>query len=307
MTRSSKNSETVQRPLSGTRSLRELVEWAEARLVAAPLAYGHGTDNPRDEAVWLVASAVGLSPVDPDLDPEHPVDAAGAQRAAALIERRIAEQKPAAYLTGQAWFAGREFFVDERVLVPRSPLAEPIAERFAPWIGERPVQRILDIGTGSGCIAIACAHAFPEARVDATDTDPAALEVAAENVRRHGLAGRVELFAADVFDGLPPARYDLIVSNPPYVDDAGMAGLPAEYRREPAHALAAGSDGLAIVDRILAGAGERLMAEGVLVVEVGRAGAALDCRAPEQGWTWLDFAHGGEGVFLLTADRLGQG
>ncbi len=305
MAHSPRKPETDQPPV-GARSLRELVEWAEARLAAAPLAYGHGTDNPRDEAVWLVASAVGLSPVDPDLDPEQPVAAAAAERAAELIERRIVEQRPAAYLTGQAWFAGLEFFVDERVLVPRSPLAEPIAERFAPWIGERPIGHVLDIGTGSGCIAIACAHAFPEARIHATDTDPAALEVAAENVRRHGLEERVELFAADVFDGLPPARYDLIVSNPPYVDDAGMAGLPAEYRREPAHALAAGTEGLDVVDRILAGAGERLTADGVLVVEVGRAGAALEDRAPERGWFWLDFAHGGTGVFLLTADQVGQ-
>ncbi|MEF8834101.1 MAG: 50S ribosomal protein L3 N(5)-glutamine methyltransferase [Halofilum sp. (in: g-proteobacteria)] len=288
-------------------SLRALVEWAEARLAAAPLSYGHGTDNPRDEAVWLVASAVGLSPVDPALDPEQPVAAAAAERAAELIERRIAEQRPAAYLTGQAWFAGLEFFVDERVLVPRSPLAEPIADRFAPWIGERPVERILDIGTGCGCIAIACAHAFPEARVDATDTDPAALAVAAENVRRHGLEDRLALLEADVFDGLPAARYDLIVSNPPYVDDAGMAGLPAEYRREPAHALAAGADGLDVVDRILAGAAERLEDDGVLVVEVGRAGAALESRHPDQGWLWLEFTHGGEGVFLLTADQLRRG
>ena len=191
--------------------------------------------------------------------------------------------------------------------MPRSPLAEPIAERFAPWLGERPVGHILDIGTGCGCIAIACAHAFPEARVHATDTDPAALEVAAENGRRHGLEQRVELFRADVFDGLPPARYDLIVSNPPYVDDAGMAGLPAEYRREPAHALAAGVDGLDVVDRIMMGAAERLTADGVLVVEVGRAGAALESRDPERGWLWLDFAHGGEGVFLLTADQVRHG
>ncbi len=297
----------IDQPPSGARSLRELVEWAETRLAGAPLAYGHGTDNPRDEAVWLVVSAAGLSPVDPGLDPDQPVSVAAAERAARLIERRIAERTPAAYITGQAWFAGLEFFVDERVLVPRSPLAEPIADRFAPWIGERPVGQILDIGTGSGCIAIACAYAFPEARVHATEADPAALEVAAANVRRHGLDERVQLFAADVFDGLPPARYDLIVSNPPYVDEAGMAELPGEYRREPAHALAAGTQGLDIVDRVLAGAGARLTADGVLVVEVGRAGAALEQREPARGWTWLDFAHGGHGVFLLTADQLDQG
>ncbi len=250
MTPSLQNSDADHRQPPCVHSLRELVEWAEARLAAAPLSYGHGTDNPRDEAVWLAASAVGLSPVDPDLDPDYPVSAEAAQRAARLIERRIAGQEPAAYLTGRAWFAGLEFLVDERALVPRSPLAEPIAQRSAPWVGHRPVSRILDIGTGCGCIAIACAYAFPEARVHASDTDADALALAAENVRRHGLAERVELFEADVFDGLPAERYDLIVSNPPYVDEAAMATLPAEYRREPAHALAAGPDGLDVVDRI---------------------------------------------------------
>lgn len=299
--------EDGQRPPSGTRSLRALVEWAEERLAAAPLTYGHGTDNPRDEAVWLVASAIGLSPVDPDLDPELPVSAEAAQRAAQLVERRIAEQTPTAYLTGQAWFAGLEFRVDERALVPRSPLAEPIAQRFAPWVGDRPVARILDLGTGCGCIAVACAYAFPEARVHASDTDADALALAAENVRSHGLEQRVELFQADIFEGLPDDRYDLIVSNPPYVDAPAMAALPPEYRQEPAHALAAGAEGLAVVDRILAQARARLAFDGVLVVEVGRAGATLERRHPALEFVWLDFAHGGDGVFLLSADALRSG
>ncbi len=307
MTRSPQNSDSDQPRSPCARSLRELVEWGEARLAAAPLAYGHGTDNPRDEAVWLVASALGLSPVDPDLDPEQPVSAAAAERAAQLVARRIAEQQPAAYLTGQAWFAGLEFRVDERALVPRSPLAEPIANRFPPWIGERPVGRILDLGTGCGCIAIACAYAFPEARVDASDTDADALALAAENVQLHGLEARVDLHRADVFDGLPPARYDLIVSNPPYVEADAMARLPAEYRREPAHALAAGAEGLDVVERILAQARSWLTEDGVLVVEVGRAGAELERREPWRQWLWLDFAHGGDGVFLLTADQLERG
>ncbi|MEX1082353.1 MAG: 50S ribosomal protein L3 N(5)-glutamine methyltransferase [Halofilum sp. (in: g-proteobacteria)] len=304
MARSYQNLDTDHSQPPAVRSLRELVEWAEARLAAAPLTYGHGTDNPRDEAVWLAASAAGLSPVDPDLDPDYPVSAEATQRAARLVERRIVEQDPVAYLTGRAWFAGLEFQVDARALVPRSPLAEPIAERFAPWVGERSVERILDIGTGCGCIAIACAYAFPEARVHASDSDTDALALAAENVRRHGLAERVELFEADVFEGLPPGRYDLIVSNPPYVDEDAMATLPAEYRREPAHALAAGPKGLDVVDRIVSGAAERLRTDGVLVVEVGRAAAELQRREPQRHWLWLDFAHGGEGVFLLTADQV---
>lgn len=299
--------EDGQRPPADTRSLRALVEWAEQRLAAAPLIYGHGTDNPRDEAVWLVASAIGLSPVDPDLDPDHPVATEAAQRAAQLVERRIAQQTPTAYLTGQAWFAGLEFRVDERALVPRSPLAEPIAQRFAPWVGDRPVEHILDLGTGCGCIAVACAYAFPEARVHASDSDPDALALAAENIRSHGLEQRVELFQADVFEGLPGDRYDLIVSNPPYVDAPAMAALPPEYRQEPTHALAAGAEGLAVVDRILAQAHSRLADDGVLVVEVGRAGATLERRYPDLSFLWLEFAHGGHGVFLLTADALQPG
>lgn len=290
----------------GPATLRTLVDWAAARLAAAPLSYGHGTDNPRDEAAWLVLHAAGLSPVDPAVDPETPVDAAAAGTVRRLVRRRVRERRPAAYLTGRAWFAGHELVVDERVPVPRSPLAEPIRRRFDPWIGARPVKRILDIGTGSGCIAIACAHAFPEAHVDATDVAPGALEVAATNLHRHGLAARVALHRADVYAGLGDARYDLIVSNPPYVARRAMADLRAEYRREPAGALAGGPQGLDVVTRILAGARERLTPAGLLVVEVGAAAAALERRYPRLPFTWLEFAHGGHGVFLLAAADLGH-
>lgn len=290
----------------GPATLRTLVDWAEARLAAAPLSYGHGTDNPRDEAAWLVLHAAGLSPVDPAVDPDTPVGAAAAGALRRLVRRRVRERRPAAYLTGRAWFAGHELVVDERVPVPRSPLAEPIRRRFDPWIGARPVGRILDIGTGSGCIAIACAHAFPEAHVDATDVAPGALEVAATNLRRHGLADRVVLHCADVYDGLGDARYDLIVSNPPYVARRAMADLPAEYRREPAGALAGGPQGLDVAGRILEGAGARLAPAGLLVVEVGAAAAALERRYPRLPFTWLELAHGGHGVFLLAAADLGH-
>lgn len=285
--------------------LRTLVDWAEARLARAPLSYGHGTDNARDEAAWLVLHGAGLSPVDTTVDPETPVDADAVAAVRRLVARRLQERRPAAYLTGRAWFAGLELAVDERVPVPRSPLAEPILERFDPWIGARPVGRILDLGTGSGCLAIACARAFPEARVDATDVAPDALELAAANVRRHGLDDRVVLHRADVYDGLAAGRYDLIVSNPPYVDTRGMEHLPAEYRHEPARALAAGPLGLEIAERILAGARERLTPAGVLVVEVGGAAAALERRHPRLAFTWLALEQGGEGVFLLGAADLG--
>lgn len=285
-------------------TLLELVDRAERRLATAPLVYGHGTDNPRDEAAWLVLAGAGYAPDAPDIDPATTVDAAAVDAIDALVRRRIDERRPTAYLTGCAWFAGLAFRVNEHVLVPRSPLAEPIAARFSPWIGARPLQRILEIGTGCGCIAAACARAFPEARVDATDIDDEALALAAENLADLGLDHRVALHRADLFDGLPRARYDLIVSNPPYVDQPAMAALPAEYRHEPDMALAAGADGLDVVGPLLMAAGDWLAEDGLLVVETGRAGAALAARWPRLPLIWLDFDHGGDGVFAIEGDAL---
>jgi len=279
-------------------TLLALVEWAEGALAAAPLAYGHGTDNPRDEAAWLVLAGAGYAPDDPTIDPATPVDDRGVEAVSALVGRRLEQRRPTAYLTGQAWFAGLPFEVDERVLVPRSPLAEPIAARFTPWIGARPVERILEIGTGSGCIAAACAHAFPEARVDATDVDAGALALAQRNITALGLAERVVLHEADLFAGLPAAAFDLIISNPPYVDQAAMATLPTEYRHEPATALAAGPEGLDVVARLVEQAADWLTSDGYLVVETGRAGAALEARYPDLALTWIDFECGGDGVCL---------
>lgn len=285
-------------------TLLELVDWAERRLMTAPLVYGHGTDNARDEAAWLVLAGAGYAPDDPDIDPAATVDAAAVEDIDALLRRRIDERRPTAYLTGRAWFAGLPFRVNEHVLVPRSPLAEPIAARFAPWIGERPLERILEIGTGCGCIAAACAQAFPEARVDATDIDDEALALAATNLAELGLDDRVTLHRADLFDGLPRERYDLIVSNPPYVDRPAMEALPAEYRHEPGSALGAGEDGLDVIRPLLFAAGDWLAENGLLVVETGRAGAALTARWPRLPLTWLEFDHGGDGVFAIEADAL---
>ncbi len=285
-------------------TLGELVDRVEHELRSASLTYGHGTDNPRDEAAWLVLAALGLSPV-ADVDPARPVSTAERAATRRLLTRRVEERRPLAQLTGRAWFAGLEFEVDESVLVPRSPLAEPIAERFRPWLPERPHERVLEIGTGSGCIAVACALAFPEAAIDATDIDPAALALARRNAERHGLAERIGLHRADVYDGLPAGRrYDLIVSNPPYVDAAGMQTLPAEYRHEPMHALAAGVDGLDVVNRIIAGARECLAPEGLLVVEVGRGGAALERRWPRTPFCWLTLGSASVDVFVLWAADL---
>jgi ribosomal protein L3 glutamine methyltransferase len=209
-----------------------------------------------------------------------------------------------AYLMGRMWFAGLEFEVDPRVIVPRSPFAELIAAGFEPWIDAGRVRRVVDIGTGSGCIAIACAVRFPAATVDAVDLSPDALEVARRNVARHGVASRVQLHQGDVFEPLAGRVYDLVVSNPPYVSDAEMAALPAEYRHEPDMALRAGGDGLDVVRRLLRDAGPHLAPGGILVVEVGDSDERLQRAYPGVPFLWLEFEHGGGGVFLLTKDDL---
>jgi len=287
-------------------TLRDWVRWAASRFEEHALFFGHGTDNALDEALALVLYSVRLGHALPPEYLDTRLTVPERDRVLALVRRRVEERVPLAYLTGEAWFAGLPFLVDENVLVPRSPIAELIQSGFAPWLDADEVSGVLDLCTGSGCIAIACAMAFPEAVVDAADISPMALDVARRNVERHHLEDRVSLYRADVFDGLEGGLYDLIVSNPPYVSASEMEDLPQEYRHEPALGLEAGDDGLDIVARILRSAGRYLRAGGILVVEVGNSAEALLRRYPGLPFLWLDFEHGGEGVFLLTAEQLDE-
>ena len=284
-------------------TVRALIARAAGRLRRARVYFGHGTDNAWDEAAALVLHAARLAPGGAAAYGRR-VGLAAQGRARALVTRRINERIPAAYLTGVSWFAGVRLHVDARVLVPRSPIAELIERGFRPWIDARRVRRVLDVGTGSGCIAIACARALPRARVDAVDISDAALEVARRNVRRHRLARRVRVKKSDHFRALGRATYDIIVSNPPYVGARELAGLPPEYRHEPRVALAAGSAGLDSVRIILREARRHLRPRGVLIVEVGNTESAVRRAFRRLPFVWLEFERGGGGVFLLSREQL---
>lgn len=282
----------------------QLLRRATARLARAGLCYGHGTDQPVDDAAALLAHAKRLRrPLD-ERDLAAPVSAAAQARFETLLRRRIVERVPAVYLTGRCWFAGLPLHVDERVLVPRSPIAELIERRFEPWVQSESVRQIVDLGTGSGCIALACAVAFPRARVDAVDISTDALAVARINRAALGLDRRVRLVRSDFFAGLKGRRYDIIVSNPPYVGTAEFNALPAEYTHEPAGALHSGRDGMDAVRVLLRDAPVHLSDTGVLVVEVGNTETRVQRAFPRMPFTWLAFERGGGGVFLLTAQQL---
>jgi ribosomal protein L3 glutamine methyltransferase len=285
-------------------SVLTLIKRGARRLRRAEVFFGHGTDNAFDESAALVFHIMGLPHNVNHAVYAKRVDEDVQRRVRDLITRRIEERVPAAYLTGETGFAGLRFHVDPRVLVPRSPIAELIERRFTPWIDPKRVGRVLDIGTGSGCIAIACAKAFPRAHVDAVDISEDALEVARINVRHYRLGRRLQLLKSDHFAALGARSYDIIVTNPPYVGDRELKGLPAEYRHEPRIALAAGRAGLDSVRVILQEAGRYLRPRGVLVVEVGNTESAVRRAFRRLPFVWLDFERGGGGVFLLTAEQL---
>lgn len=263
------------------------------------LFYGHGTDNASDEAYWLIRAQQGWSSDSWSGCP----DAALIDSVVRLAEQRVVERKPLAYLLREAWFAGLRLYVDERVLIPRSPLAELVERSFRPWCPLKPGDRVLDIGTGSACLAVAIAHHCPGVSVDATEVSDEALAVARLNVAQTECGDRIRLMESDLFSDVQ-GPYRLIVSNPPYVPHARLAELPPEYAHEPTLALDGGPSGLDMVDRILAGAADHLLADGVLIVEVGEAEAAFTASHPALPATWLEFERGGEGVFVLTRDEL---
>ena len=287
-------------------TLRDFLRWAVSRFSEAKLFFGHGSTDAYDEAAYLLLHTLHLPP--DRLDPFLDARLTGAEREAvcAVLERRLRERIPAAYLTREAWLGDFPFYVDERVIVPRSHLAELLLEAgLSAWVGEpEEVGRALDLCTGSGCLAILLAHAFPRARIDAADLSADALEVAARNVADYGLGGRIELLQSDLFAGLGARKYDLIISNPPYVTAESMRALPPEYRHEPALALASGDDGLDAVRGILAQARRHLKSDGILAVEVGGNRAIVEDAFPDIPFTWIESA-GGEGmVFLLQQEQL---
>lgn len=287
-------------------SVLDLIRAGAVAFERAGLCYGHGMGDPIDESAALVFHALGLEHAMGETAYGLRPGADELARVSQLLASRIERRVPAAYLMGRMWFAGLEFEVDERVIVPRSPFAELILAGFEPWLRAGDIRRVLDLCTGSGCIAIACAKYLEGVTVDAVDLSAAALEVARRNVAKHGLEERVRLLHGDVFEPVAGQRYDLIVANPPYVSDSEMAELPAEYRHEPDLALRSGIDGLDVTRRILAGAEQHLENGGALFVEVGDSEQRLQQAFPTVPFLWLEFEHGGGGVFMLTREDLAR-
>ncbi len=288
---------------SDLHSIKDYLRWVYSNFNRSDIFFGHGQDNPWDETVQLVLGGLQL-PLDIPTDLyEGRLTQSERQRVITLLIARLSQRIPTAYLINSAWFCGLEFYVDERVLIPRSPIGELIQNRFAGLIRREP-KRILDMCTGSGCIAIACADYFSEAEVDAVDLSVDALNVAEFNIERHRMTERVFPLQSDLFEQLPQEQYDLIVTNPPYVDQEDIDDMPAEFHHEPMMALEAGQDGLILVKRILAQAADYLTDDGVLICEVGNSMVHLIEQYPSVPFKWIDFKQGGDGVFALTKTQL---
>ncbi len=289
----------LQQALSACQRVGELVGVLGEVFAQHDLFYGHGTENPQDEAYALIFSVLELSFEETDAVWEQPFDSSCLDSIIHIASRRICERIPLPYLTGEAWFAGLPFKIDPRALIPRSPFAELIHQQFTPWLEDATSIHVLDMCTGNGCIGIATAVHLPQAKVDLVDLSDDALQLARDNIHWHGVADRVTAIQSDIFDAVPKEKYDLIISNPPYVPASSMEQLPVEYSHEPVMALQADDEGMAIVDRILKESADYLTDNGVLIVEVGEIEEAVHLRYSDLPFIWLEFEQGGEGVFLL--------
>lgn len=289
--------------MENLRTVQDFIRWTSSQLSLSDVFLGHGTDNPIDEAKQLILATLGLSLFIPTEFYAANLTNDEKQELFAIIQKRISDRVPTPYLTNQAWFCGYSFYIDERVLIPRSPIGELIDNHFQSLLSQPP-QQILDLCTGSGCIGIACAYAFPEAQIDITDISLEALDVAQQNIDLHEMNFQVMPMQSDLFNDIPEKQYDLIVTNPPYVDNEDMGDLPDEFSYEPKLALEAGFDGLDIVKRILRDAIDYLSPQGVLVCEVGNSWVSLQEQYPQVPFNWLEFERGGLGVFSITREEL---
>ncbi len=293
-------------PLSELSTIIDFIRWGASHFVEANLSYSHGLSSPLDEAAYLVLRTLNL-PVDtPEIYWSSALTSDEKTTVMKILEKRITDRVPAAYIFNEGWFAGLQFYVDERVLVPRSPIAELVENQFSPWVDADDVLNVLDLCTGSGCIGIACAYAFPLADVDLSDVSPEALEVANINIDGHDARQRVTAIESNIFSNLADKQYDIIVSNPPYVDAEDMTDLPQEFHHEPELGLSSGADGLDLTRVILHQAAQHLTDNGILVVEVGNSQYALMELFPELPFQWVEFERGGDGVFVLTKQQLEQ-
>ena len=291
--------------MENLRTVQDFIRWTSSQLSLSDVFLGHGTDNPIDEAKQLILATLGLSLFIPTEFYSANLTNDEKQALFDIIQKRISDRVPTPYLTNQAWFCGHSFYIDERVLIPRSPIGELIDNHFQSLLSQSP-QQILDLCTGSGCIGIACAYAFPDAQIDITDISLEALDVAQQNIDLHEMNFRVTPMLSDLFNDIPAKQYDLIVTNPPYVDNEDMDDLPDEFSYEPKLALEAGFDGLDIVKRILSDAIHYLSPQGILVCEVGNSWVSLQEQYPQVPFNWLEFERGGLGVFSITREELIQ-